>query len=493
MAKERILVVEDDEDILQLLRFTLEAAGFEVVTAATGRDGLESAQRHVPGLVLLDLMLPGMSGFDVCRELKRTPATEHVPVIMLTAFGRDDLVEMLGATTVDAVLEKPVTPSSLLDALMTALHIGGPSVAPAAVTAAPAKAAIPPLAGHHLLLVEDNAINQLVATELLEALGAKVSVAGDGQAALERLAHPHDFAAVLMDVQMPGMDGFEATGRIRDDLGLTDLPIIAMTAHAMERDRQRCLAAGMNDHLAKPIDLAEMTRVLSRWVSASASAPDPAPAAAPAAVAAGQADAELPEQVPGLDLAVARRNLNHNDRLLLRLLADFSATLVPQVHRLPDILAAEGWGGVAATAHTLKGTAATLGAVVLADVAGRLEALARGRAPDTVMADALMIDAIAAADTVQTGIRQVIPTVHPAALAEGGQRSPEAVEARLAALRDQLCRFDPAAGETATQLAALLTGTAAEAAARRLARLAEDFDFEDALAALDDVAARAAG
>ncbi len=114
MAKERILVVEDDEDILQLLRFTLEAAGFEVVTAATGRDGLESAQRHVPGLVLLDLMLPGMSGFDVCRELKRTPTTEHVPVIMLTARGEevDRIVGLeLGA---DDYVIKPFSPRELV-------------------------------------------------------------------------------------------------------------------------------------------------------------------------------------------------------------------------------------------------------------------------------------------------------------------------------------------------------------------------------------------
>lgn len=114
MTKERILVVEDDEDILQLLRFTLEAAGFEVVTAGTGRDGLENAQRHVPGLVLLDLMLPGMSGFDVCRELKRIPATENVPVIMLTARGEevDRIVGLeLGA---DDYVIKPFSPRELV-------------------------------------------------------------------------------------------------------------------------------------------------------------------------------------------------------------------------------------------------------------------------------------------------------------------------------------------------------------------------------------------
>ncbi|WP_343870481.1 PAS domain S-box protein, partial [Caenispirillum bisanense] len=466
LTGKRALVVDDSAAARAIAADILTRFGLHTQTAADGLDCLRLAGPAVD-VILLDWRMPDLDGVATLQRLRAAGIT--APVIMLTAFGRDDLVETLGDLAVDAVLEKPVTPSSLLDALMTVLHMapaGGASAAGAAASATSRTTAADaqPLAGHHLLLVEDNAINQLVATELLEELGATVSVAGDGRAALDRLRQPHDFAAVLMDVQMPGMDGFEATRRIRGELGLDAIPVIAMTAHAMERDRQRCLAAGMNDHIAKPIDLSEMTRVLQRWLEPATDGAAAAPASPSPSPSLAADAAVLPAQVPGLDLEAARRNLNHNDRLLLRLLADFAATQAPQVFRLPEILAAEGWAGLAATAHTLKGTAATLGATALADITGRLEHLARSAAPDAAQADRLAADAMAAATTVLDGIDRVLAAARPAAPPEpvAADRSPAAVAARAAVLRGQLEACDPAAGEAAAGLAGLLPGAATQ-------------------------------
>jgi CheY-like chemotaxis protein len=167
-----------------------------------------------------------------------------------------------------------------------------------------------------VLLVEDNAINQQVAREILQGFGLAVEIVGNGRMAVELLrANPTRCAAVFMDLQMPEMDGFEATRVIRDELGLADLPIIAMTAHALEEERRRCLACGMNDHVAKPIDPSALLTVLSRWLPARGDAGEPPheTAAAP----------DLPAALPGVDLPTALSRLSGNRELLLKMLRNF--------------------------------------------------------------------------------------------------------------------------------------------------------------------------
>jgi CheY-like chemotaxis protein len=219
-------------------------------------------------LVLLDWKIPGMDGVE-CARLLSSSAHAHPPpmVLMLTAFGRDDALQHLAAqrVTVCSVLTKPVTPSTLFDACAMAL-----GRIPYKDTRSARREETPQgyeerLAGARILLVEDNAINQELAVELLSGAGTAVTVAGDGRQALDILERQH-FDGVLMDCQMPVMDGYEATRLLRQQPHLHDLPVIAMTANAMVGDREKVLAAGMNDHIAKPIKIEELFATLAHWV-----------------------------------------------------------------------------------------------------------------------------------------------------------------------------------------------------------------------------------
>src|SRR6185295_9734598 len=247
-------------------------------------------------------------------------------LVMVTAFGRDELRDDAGLTGIEAFLVKPVSQSSVLDAL-----VGMFAPAPGAASrAARADAATPSLGGVRLLLAEDNEINQQIAVELLESAGARVEVANNGREAVEKLfaGGPQTYDAVLMDLQMPEMDGIEATRRIRAEARFAKLPIIAMTAHAMIEERERCSAAGMVDHISKPIDPHIMFQTLSRWVRGSAAVPR-----------AHAGEASLPP-IDGLDAAAGLKRVAGNRRLYLGLLRQFAEKQADAGRRLAAALAA---------------------------------------------------------------------------------------------------------------------------------------------------------
>jgi CheY-like chemotaxis protein len=215
--------------------------------------------------------MPGMDGVGCARALGERHLLRHpAPVIlMVTAYSLDEATKRLAEqqVTVGALLNKPVTPSTLLDACTAVLgEVAPPPARPSSQTAEfgwPSG-----LEGARILLVEDNKINAELAVELLTAAGVRVSVARNGKEALDSLAGG-DFDAVLMDCQMPVMDGYTATRALRQEKSLQDLPVIAMTANAMIGDREAALAAGMNDHITKPIVIDEMFATLARWLPAA--------------------------------------------------------------------------------------------------------------------------------------------------------------------------------------------------------------------------------
>ena len=234
----------------------------------------------------------------------------------------------------------------------------------------PALAAVS-LAGARVLVVDDNEVNRVIAQELLEAAGAFIETVRGGRQAVDRLAAGVTFDAVLMDIQMPEMDGYQATEAIRTQLGLGDLPIIAMTAHALEEERRQCLEAGMNDHISKPVDPDQLVERLRHWIDQPRSAPKPAPQ--------GTASTEIMfmEDQPGIDVPAALARLGGNRKLLARLLAEFGKT---QASAVTAIRSALGHGAVEEAtrhAHTLKGVAGNLSADRLAAAAAAVEATLR--------------------------------------------------------------------------------------------------------------------
>ncbi|MGM9486142.1 response regulator [Ideonella sp. YS5] len=270
----RALVVDDNACARELLVEMVEMLGLKADWAVDGNEALQKVAAAEAGgtaydIVLLDWKMPGMDGVDCARRLHELTRSHPRPptVMMLTAFSRDEVLRRLADQRVQvaALLTKPVTPSTLFDASCQALGVAS---AAALRGQRRQKAQVEHqarLQGARLLLVEDNEVNRELALELLTDEGISVAVAFDGREALQMLERER-FDAVLMDCQMPVMDGFAATRALRKRAELADLPVIAMTANAMVSDRQKALDAGMNDHIAKPINVGQMFSTLARWL-----------------------------------------------------------------------------------------------------------------------------------------------------------------------------------------------------------------------------------
>jgi len=367
----RVLVVDDNAAARELLTAMSQALGLRVDAAASGEDALVRVRLADAGddpyqLLLLDWRMPGMDGVACAQALAERAALRHPApvVIMATAFGREEVRQRLAERRlrVGALLTKPVTPSTLLDACAMALG-RMPLVATRSTRREEAlvdhRAA---LAGARVLLVEDNVFNQELAVDLLRRAGVAVSVAGDGQQALDVLARER-FDAVLMDCQMPVMDGYAATRALRLQPALRTLPVIAMTANAMVGDREAVLAAGMNDHIAKPIVIDEMFATLAKWVKPTRSA-----------AAGGDRPASDTVYAPsGIDTRRGLDNVGGNDALYRRMLSLFREGETDFVQRFR---AAHATGDVTTAmraAHDLKSEAGTLGMHALEEAAAALE------------------------------------------------------------------------------------------------------------------------
>ena len=275
------------------------------------------------------------------------------------AFGLEEIRLKAQEVGIAGFLVKPVSRSTLFDSIMTGTGTPGerPTPGPTSTTVAAALKGEPvaPLQGARVLLVEDNDVNQLVARGMLESWGVRVDTAADGRIAVSMIGAPAEpYDAVLMDLQMPNMDGYEATRRIRANPSYAHVPIIAMTADAFEAERQACLEAGMDDHVAKPVDANHLLRVLARWIRGRRAAAPPAP--------------------PPFALETILLRLNGNRSLVRRLLQIFVRDFASAS---ADIRAAVARGDVANArfrVHTIKGVAANLSAAPLHAAAERLEA-----------------------------------------------------------------------------------------------------------------------
>jgi two-component system sensor histidine kinase/response regulator len=362
----RALVVDDNPSAREILQDMLTPLVGRVETVASGAQALERVQQEAFDVVFMDWRMPGMDGLQTSRQLRSLESLERQPaIVMVTAFGREEVREEAERIGLDGFLVKPVTKSMIVDTLVTVF------AEPGEVGSMPA-AEKQHLAGIRILLTEDNEINQQIAIELLEGVGACVEVANNGREAVEKLTAGNPYDVVLMDLQMPEMDGFQATARIRSEERFKELPILAMTAHATLEERQRCLDAGMNEHITKPIDPAKLFEAVSRFCG-------PRAGAAPVAAKDVQ-HVDLPP-VEGLAIEDGLRRVGGNRKLYRKLLGQFAE----QQARAPEAIAEALAQGDVATAerlaHTLKGVAGNIGAMPVQAAAAELEKAIRDRAP----------------------------------------------------------------------------------------------------------------
>ncbi len=320
-------------------------------------------------MLIVDRDLPGgLAALQSLRQIERLPAVSRIPLLLLAQ--EPELGMFLGDELSEGCLSKPFSRSQLLNAI---LQIYG---YPAHSEGEPVQkknrpAGFSRLRGRRILLVEDNSINQLVAGEMLENLGLEVTLASNGEAAVQLVKTSH-FHVVLMDIQMPGLDGYQATAQIRLEPHLTadQLPIIALTAHALVGDREMALAAGFNDYLTKPIVFEDLRAALLRWLTPQ---PDQLVEAVQTSLSLAQTEQVLPPETDLIDQKSALARLGHNEKLYQRLLALFPENQGQAVQNLRQALQAGDLPTARRLAHTLKGTAATLGAEQLSLAAKNLE------------------------------------------------------------------------------------------------------------------------
>jgi signal transduction histidine kinase/CheY-like chemotaxis protein len=288
----KVLVVDDNATSRDIFQEMLESFSFEVSVAASGAEGIteiESAEEDKPfELVVMDWKMPGMDGIEACKRIKNHKGLGKIPAIVLvTAYGREEVMQQAEEVGLEGFLLKPVNPSMLFDTIMQAFGEAVPEISRVAQRQEQEAETLKHIQGAQLLLVEDNEINQQVAREILEGAGLNVALATNGQEAVNAVKE-NEYDAVLMDVQMPVMDGYTATRKIREwetevrgqktedrkkgsalSPQSSELPIIAMTAHAMAGDEDKSLEAGMNGHVTKPIDPDQLFSTLQEWIKPS--------------------------------------------------------------------------------------------------------------------------------------------------------------------------------------------------------------------------------
>jgi two-component system, sensor histidine kinase and response regulator len=404
LQQKSVLVVDDSSHTRHSLVGMLHANGIEARAVASGEEALTAlAGRSQAGepfdLVLMDWRLPGMNGIETSRRIKASRSLTKIPAILIiSVFERSEVMSELGGLELEGFLASPVAESQLVDTIgkVFGARPGGQTDAPQSTPGKTAR-----LTGRHVLLVEDNDFNRDIAAEVLTELGISFTIAVNGREAVDLVA-TQPFDLVLMDIQMPVMDGLTATKLIRADARFRSLPILAMTAHAMSGDRDRSLNAGMNDHITKPISFDELTMSLIQWMPVGPVKPSPEIPQPPLTL---PVEDSIPDQLPPFDIPAALLRNNGKPKLIHKLLLTFHERYANAIAELRGNLDENKDEEAQRLVHSLKSLAAALEANQLADAAFAVEkALGAGHketlSPLIDILEKELVPATAAASTI---------------------------------------------------------------------------------------------
>ena len=390
----RALVVDDNDHARSVLRDMLEGMTFNVNDVSSGAAAVKivasaSAQNQPFDIIYLDWRMPGIDGMEAARQILALGLTPPPILVLVSAYGREEMVKEAEAMGIVNMMVKPLSPSMLFDTTMEAMgrtdaenRISRPAVPDSLDQLIPVR-------GARILLAEDNEINQQIACELLQDAGLVVEVAENGLIALEMMKRSA-YDLVLMDMQMPVMDGLSATAALRCMPEFNALPIVAMTANARIEDRLACIASGMNDFLSKPIDPDVLWPVLLKWIkprgntpeaSAGATAAPAGPLAPVAAKLAATVSSELPDAVAGLDVRLGLSRMMGKKPLYITMLKKYVAGQRTCVQTIREAIHTGDWATAQRTAHTLRGVSGTVGATEIPAHAEALERATREQRP----------------------------------------------------------------------------------------------------------------
>ena len=487
---KRILVVDDNEMSRMVLSEMLTGMTFAVKDVSSGKKALTeinaAAEKGEPyEVVLLDWQMPEMDGVATARAIRKLPVTPQPYMIMVTAYGREEVLKEAAEAGLEDVLIKPVSSSMMFDTLLQVL--GGKHEEQRAGEQ-PATAGIENLAaikGASILLVEDNEFNQQIACELLTEAGFKVDVAENGQKSLEMLdKHPYDI--ILMDMQMPVMDGVTATREIRKIESFKDLPVIAMTANVMEADIEKCRDAGMWDHVGKPIDPDELFGKLAKWVKPRGAADVRETVVTPLKETASKearppkAD-DLPE-IPDLDTHLGLKRVMGKKDFYLTMLRKYIDNQSEAPAQIRQSLDTGDYETAERLAHTAKGVSGNIGATRLQELAAAVEKAIKDK-ECTEIIDGLLSPFADAHALLIKGLQEALPTAksagEPDATAAPVDR--EQGVAACKALAELLGNDDSEALDLLDLRSELLRGILGANEFRSIEKALKDYDFEKAL------------
>ncbi len=483
----KVLVVDDNTAACDIIQDSLRNVVQRIDTVGSGVSAVAAVKKMDANqpydLIFMDWRMPGMDGLQAARLIKSDESLQHQPAIVLvTAFGREEVRDEAEHLHLDGFLLKPVTKSMLVDALVNVFSVTTDETT-AAVDVGKEKWN---LQGLRVLLAEDNEINQQIAVELLEGVGAKVDVANHGGEAIEKLfnkGEPPPYDLVLMDLQMPEMDGYQATTKIRSDSRFADLPIIAMTAHATTEERDRCLSIGMNDHVSKPIDPAVLYETLSRFYTPTVKAKIIEFEQAQRK----KADVQEIPIIDGLDTKDGIARVAGNQTLYIKLLRQFMAQQAFASNQVAEALSANDWLTAERTAHTVKGVAGNLGARELQQIAASLEKAIAAKSPPNVLETTRRNFTLALDDFI-TRLRAALPAEVVSRTSIVAEVDPEKLRGLVEEMISNLSNFDPAAGELLEQhrdeFRAFFTPETFETFEKQIG----NFAFADAMTVLQEAA-----
>jgi len=396
----RVLIVDDSEIARSALDEMLKSMSFKVSQAVDSLDALEQIKKadlaHKPfDVVFLDWRMPGMDGTETARVIRSLPLEKTPHLIMVTAYGREEVIKDAQGAGLEEILIKPVSPSILFDTVMRVYGVSLPEEHVVHDSESDVVHELAGITGASILLVEDNVLNQEVALGLLGDAGFTIDVASNGQESLDKLAK-HKYDLVLMDVQMPVMDGLTATKEIRKSRKFAKLPIVAMTANAMKQDYDMCIAAGMNDHVAKPIDPDDLFRKLLKWIKPK-SAKNKTMSNAKAVTHPDEIALPL---IDGLNVELGLKRVLGNRARYVNMLRSYVTNQQNIADEIRAALDAKDFVTAERLAHTAKGLNGNIGATELQVLAAALEKSIKDKADSKVIATQIKAFASAASAMV---------------------------------------------------------------------------------------------
>ncbi|MCX8027160.1 MAG: PAS domain S-box protein [Thermodesulfovibrionales bacterium] len=388
ITNKKVLVVDDNPTSRLILKEMLQSFSFNVDTASSGIEALDILSKSDINeycIIILDYKMPHLDGFETAKRLSMLSSSKNIPnsVIMVSAFGKEELKEKAYEVGIKGFLTKPFKPSDLYNLILENLKLQSLLDEYDDDKKQTMTSDIADLSGIRVLLVEDHEINQQVAKELLESVGITVDIAKNGVEAVNKVKYNEMYDAILMDIQMPEMDGFEATKIIRKIHTLEALPIIAMTAHAMAEEKEKCFSVGMNDHIPKPIRPEELFSKLIKHIKKNVLMINNQ------RLLSSLQDVEMPQGLKGIDTQLGMKRTNYNKKLLFNIIQKFIEENQQTIFNLESAIGEKRINDALTILHKLKGTSGTICAIKLHESVKEIESALKTHQSDEIVSSLL--------------------------------------------------------------------------------------------------------